>query len=246
MLNLVMLIKVMNYKMLPVKNWKEIKVKQLLWIAGMLFMLSNAKAQQYKSFKISVKGDTINRVLNDGTKEGKWVISMPELRGEPGYDEEGIYRKGVKEGLWRKYTAQGDLLAVENYLHGGKDGVQQYFTFLGDPLREESWKGYNPDAPFDTIAVYGTGSNEIIDFKIVKAEPYSVKQGEWKYFDPSTGAVIKTEMWELNNLQKPGTPPVSEAVAAKKKEVPKTAAMIEWEKKNRGKKGAVRDGRTGL
>src|SRR5690606_12403948 len=137
-----------------------------------VFVMAQSK---YKSFEINAKADTINRLMADGSKEGPWVHKVAELRGNPGYEEEGLYKKGVKEGIWRQYSLQGDLLAVENYLHGGKDGVQQYFSFNGGLEREESWKGFNPDAPYDTIPVYGTGSNEIIEMRIVKANQYSVK-----------------------------------------------------------------------
>jgi len=214
----------------------------ILVIAG--FLQSDAQSR-FKSYKISPKGDTINAILQNGDKEGKWVIRVDELRGNPGYEEEGMYRKGQKDGPWRRYSLQGDLVAMENYKLGGKDGVQQYFTELGDLIEVQSWKGYNPDAPYDTIAVYGEGSNEIIDYKIVKAEPYSVKDGDWKFYEPGTGRLIRTEKWERNVLQNP----VSNQGLGKyqkPKEVPKTAEMLEWEKKNRGKKGVVRDGRTGL
>jgi hypothetical protein len=73
--------------------------------------------------------------------------------------------------------------------------VQQYFTFLGAIEREEEWRGYNPDAPYDTIPVYGQGNNEIIDYKIVKAEQYSVPHGEWKFYDP-TGHITKIERYD--------------------------------------------------
>ncbi len=224
----------------------QLKVVKMWVIAIGLSLFSAHASAQYKDFKINAKGDTINIIDKKGNKEGKWVVRMPELRGEPGYEEEGIFEAGAKEGFWRRYTLQGDLLAVENYKKGGKHGVQQYFTFLGEPLRDESWKGYDPDAPFDTVAVYGTGSNEIVEFRIVKAEQYSVKQGEWKFYDPSTGAVLKTENWERNNLmQQPGSTTASVATGPRKKPE-KTAEMIEWELKNKGKKNALRDGRTGL
>ncbi len=218
----------------------------LLFAIVTLFFVENADAQ-YKEFKISPKGDTINAVTAKGLKHGKWVVRMPELRGEPGYDEEGIYRNGVKEGLWRRYTLEGDIIAVENYKRGGKHGLQQYYTPVGELILEENWRGYDPDAPYDTIAVYGTASNEVVEFKIVKAEQYSVKQGEWKYYDPATGRLIKSEQWERNVLVNPNAPkPVITAATGEKKKVEKTAEMLEWEKKNRGKKGAIRDGKTGL
>lgn len=216
----------------------------LLFFSGMF--CSNVSAQgKYKSFKIGPKGDTINAITHEGLKEGKWVIRTEELRGNPGYEDEGVYRKGEKDGPWRRYSLTGDLVAVENYKLGGKDGIQQYYTELGDLIEEQSWKGYNPDAPYDTIPIYGDGSNEILEYKIVKAEPYSVKDGEWKFYEPGSGRLIRTEKWERNVLQNPN------AVKGlgkyqKPKEAPKTAEMLEWEKKNRGKKGAVRDGRTGL
>jgi hypothetical protein len=224
---------------------KYLKLPQFFLIAIVHLFFSGIANGQYKEFKISAKGDTINAITQKGLKVGKWVIRIPELRGEPGYDEEGMYKNGAKEGVWRRYSLEGDIIAVENYKRGGKHGVQQYYTPVGELVLEESWRGYDPDVPYDTIAVYGTESNEVIEFKVVKAEQYSVKQGEWKYYDPSTGRLIKTEQWERNNLVNPNAPkPV--VASTEKKKVEKTPEMLEWEKKNRGKKGAIRDGRTGL
>jgi hypothetical protein len=224
---------------------KALKIRQILITTiFVLLFVSNGNAQ-YKTYDLTVDGDTVNAILKDGLKHGKWIITVPALRGEPGYEEEGEYTKGQKNGVWRIYTLEGDLLAIENYKKGGKDGAQQYFTFLGELVREESWRGYDPQYPYDTIPVYGTGSGEITEFRIVKAVPYSVKQGTWKFFDPETGAVIRTEKWELNNIVNPGATTAAN-VPMKKKEVEKTPEMLEWEKKNRGKKGALREGRTGL
>ncbi len=220
--------------------------KNVFYTIFLLAFSINGNAQ-YKEYKISANGDTINVINQAGQKLGKWVTEMGELRGEPGYVEEGVYKKGVKDGFWRKYTIEGDLLAVEHYILGGKDGLQQYFTFVGSLEREESWKGYNPDAPYDTIAVYGTGSGEIVDYKIVKAEPYSVKDGEWRYYDPNSGQILYTVIWERNNIKKPTPPSVEEVPAetGKPKKIDKTGEMLEWERKNKGKKKVMRDGSTG-
>ena len=77
-------------------------------------IVSSAAISQYKSFNLTQDGDTVNVVDKKGLKQGKWIISVGEVRGEPGYDEEGIYKNDKKEGVWRKYTSQGDLLSVEN------------------------------------------------------------------------------------------------------------------------------------
>lgn len=219
-----------------------------LFLCSLFFPICLLGQGKYKDFKISSKGDTINAILQDGKKDGKWVIHVEELRGEPGYEEEGIYKKGEKDGFWRKYNLEGDLIGLEHFILGGKDGLQQYFTYLGDLIREENWKGYNPDAPYDTIPVYGMDNNEILEYKLVKAVPYSVKNGEWRYYEPGSGRLIKLEQWDHNNLVKPNQPKKEPEVAAngKKKEVEKTPEMLQWEKKNRNKKKALRDGKTGL
>lgn len=213
---------------------------------GCLLFSINGRAQ-YKSYKLNDEGDTLNATTNAGLKQGKWVIHVDEVRGEPGYEEEGLFLKDKKEGVWRMYNLTGDIIGVENYKLGGKDGIQQYYTYLGDLIREESWRAYNPDAPFDTIPIYGVDNNEIINYKIVKAETYSVKHGEWKYYEPGSGRLIKTEKYDRGLLLTPATASIPTPVAADKtKKVEKTPEMLEWEKKNKGKKKVLRDGRTGL
>lgn len=201
---------------------------------------------QYKEFKISIKGDTINAVTTEGLRTGKWVIEVGALRSEAGFVDEGMYKKGMKEGVWRRYNHQGDLLAIENYLAGEKAGLQQYFTFLGDLEHEENWKAFDPEHPYDTILIYGTGSGEIIGTKVVKADPYSVKDGEWRYYEEGTGRLLRKETWSNNNIVDPNAPPAQarRPEYVKPKEAPKTPEMLEWERKNRGKK--IVDGRTGL
>jgi hypothetical protein len=204
---------------------------------------------QLKSFKISAKGDTINRIDKKNYKQGKFVIRTEELRGEPGFEEEGVYKDDMKEGIWRRYTLIGDPVGFETYLHGGKHGLQQYYSPLGELVREENWRGYNPDSPYDTIPVYGTGSNEILDYKIVKAQQYSVKHGIWKYFETVTGRLMKSEEWDRNVLVLPNAPKKEApqgTLSGVKKVVAKTPEMLEWEKKNKGKKKGMRSGETGV
>jgi hypothetical protein len=141
------------------------------------------------------------------------------------------------------------MLAVENYKYGGKDGVQEYFSFLGELQRHEEWHAYNPDSPYDTIPIYGQGNNEIASFKLVKAEQYSVKQGEWRYYD-SGGRLAKTEYFDHSHLVVPQAEnkDTTSTIAAKPKDKPKTAEMLEYERKYSKKKRnqMERDGHTGL
>jgi antitoxin component YwqK of YwqJK toxin-antitoxin module len=225
---------------------KNVLLKYCNLVVLLSFMVINATAQ-YKEYKLSPNGDTLNIVDKNGLKQGKWVNVVGEIRGEPGYEEEGMYKDDKKTGAWRKYTANGDIIALENYKFGGKDGIQQYFSFLGNLEREESWRGYNPDAPYDTIPVYGTGSNEVVEFKIVKAEQYSVPHGDWKFYNPQ-GHIVKIETYDRGALQKPGGNQVAAQEKTQPKEKEKPQEVLDYEKKYSKKKRAQmeRDGKTSL
>jgi len=86
---------------------------RLIFLLSLFFSLNGYS--QFKSYIIGEKGDTLNAVDAKGMKQGKWVIHVNSLRGEPGYEEEGLYVKDKREGPWRKYTIMGDLVALENY-----------------------------------------------------------------------------------------------------------------------------------
>lgn len=223
---------------------KFLKIQKLaLIIAVLQFFFANAFAQ-YKTYELTADRDTINAIDKKDQKQGKWVIHVPPLRGEPGYEDEGIFKNSKKEGVWRRYNLNGDLIAIENYRYGGKDGVQQYFTMMGDLGREESWRAYNPDAPYDTIPIYGQGNNEVLKYKIVKAEQYSVKHGTWKYYDPTTGRLIRSETYDHGFL--PPEPDNKVVATDDKTKKVKPAEVLQYEKKNSGKKKVkVRDGATG-
>lgn len=222
---------------------KILKIQKLILLFVLLQFLFLQTEAQYKSYKLSVNGDTINIIDHNGKKQGKWVIHVDPLRGEPGFEAEGVFLNDEKEGDWRVYTLSGDIVAIENYKNGGKDGLSKYFTPYGDLIREENWRAYNPDTPYDTIPIFGTGSNEIISYKIVKAEPYSVKNGNWTYYDPATGMISKIEKYDRGQLL---NQPQTESVLEEPMKKIKPKEVLEYEKKNSGKKKVrVRDGQTG-
>lgn len=211
---------------------------------ALLFSSLQSQAQ-LKSFIISIKGDTLNRVDNNNKKQGPWVIHVDALRGEPGYEEEGYFADDIKEGLWRKYNLVGDLIAIENYKWGEKDGKQQYYTKMGDLLREESWRATNPENPYDTVQVPDPAIPDKWETKIIKLEVATVAHGTWKFYDPNTGFIIKQENYFFGQKEKNSGNTTTATASKKVAEKPK--AVAEWEKKNAGKKKVkVRDGRTGF
>ena len=215
---------------------------------------------QWKSYKLTPRGDTINAIDLKGKKQGRWVNTVAALRGEPGYEEQGYYLDDKKDGQWQMYSEQGDLLAIENYKWGNKHGRNMYFNRVGQPMREESWKAVNPDNPYDTVPVYDVNDpTKVIDWVQVKLTGFTLRHGTWKYFNPDYGTVEKTEEFFLDKLKTPGSAgmddlaPIdvadgntSKTDTAGKKTLQKPQAIIDYEKKNSGKKKIkVRDGRTG-
>src|SRR3954468_10967872 len=112
-------------------------MRYLLIVA--LFLSVRGEAQ-LKNYIISAKKDTLNRVDLKGLKQGPWVVHVDNARGERGYEEEGYFIDNKKEGMWRKYSLEGDMIALENYRWGNLDGKSTYYTNMGDLVREESWK----------------------------------------------------------------------------------------------------------
>ncbi|MDP9230191.1 MAG: hypothetical protein M3O67_05920, partial [Bacteroidota bacterium] len=164
-----------------------------------------------------------------------------------------------KEGPWRRYSLDGDLIAIENYRWGNKNGQNIYYNNMGTLLREESWKAVNPDNPYDTVDVYDVvDPTKVIDRVVVKLEGFSLKHGTWKIYDPYSGSV-KTERYWLDkpaNATNNGSddlapiditdPSKSKSDTVNKKALAKPQAILDYEKKNSGKKKIkVRDGRTG-
>jgi antitoxin component YwqK of YwqJK toxin-antitoxin module len=213
---------------------------------------------QWKSFSLSPRGDTLNRIDANGVKQGPWINKVAPLRGEKGYEEQGWYKNGLKEGKWQAFSPEGDLLSVEGYSFGYKNGKSVYFNRIGDPLREESWRAIDPKNPYDTVNVYDVNDpSKIVKRQIVKIEPNSYKHGTWRYYDANSGAVVKTEQWVMDKLKTPEAAgdddlapiDVADGNTAKKevkKEVPKPKEVLQYEKKNSGKKTIkVRTGQTG-
>lgn len=199
---------------------------------------------QWKDYKINNNGDTLNRIDLTGRKQGPWVNRFETVRGEPGYEEEGWYVNNRKDGEWRLYSLMGDLVGIEFYKWGLKDSVCLYFNKHGELRLEQRWKAINPDKAFDTLLVEDPDKFDTYRTVIVKNEGASLRHGTWKYYDPETNMITRTETYVLGELEK-NKAPVAGA-ATEKKPVTKPKEVLDFEKKNAGKKRIkVRDGSTG-
>lgn len=235
-------------------------------IVSISILFSIAASAQCKTFRLSSNGDTLDCVDMKGLKQGRWLIKMPPLRGNPGYEEEGVYLNDKKEGTWRRFSLMGDPVAEENYKWGLKHGRSAYFTLTG-PEHEESWRALNPAKLYDTLDIQDLKDPNKFEQVIVKVDGRSMRHGVWKYYYPMTGALVKTEKYVLDQLQEPGAEDVTKSLprlngggtsatagdttvkakntAAPDKPKSKPKEVLEFEKKTSGKKKVVRDGRTG-
>ncbi|MEI6183997.1 MAG: hypothetical protein WCP65_00610 [Bacteroidota bacterium] len=221
-----------------------------LFFATLLLMLIayNPAYSQCKSFRVNDRGDTLNCIDNTDQKQGKWINHYDQLRGEPGFEEEGVYKNNLKEGKWRKYDLNGFLIAIENYRWGNKDGTQQYF-YQGEITREESWRAIDPEKKYDTVDVPDVYDQYKVTRKVVKVESYSLKEGVWKYYRPGSLSIIKTETYVLDKLQIPRNEFANNTDTTTKAPVKKVipAQVKEFEKKNSGKKAIkYKDGSVGF
>jgi hypothetical protein len=135
---------------------------------------------------------------------------------------------------------QGDLIGVEFYKWGNKDGVCQYFGMNGSLRREESWRALNPEKQYDTLEIEDVDHPDHYNKVILKNEGVAIKDGTWKFYDPSTGMVARTETYTLGKLEKKSaTAPVDPNAA---KTVAKPKEVLDFEKKTGKKKVKVQDG----
>lgn len=211
----------------------------------LFFTIHGLYAQQWIGYNLTPKGDTINCLDKQKRKQGPWVLRYEELRGEPGFEEQGYFLDGKKEGSWRKFNLEGDQIAKEFFKWGYKDGKQQYYTQNGDLYKEESWKAVNPENPYDTIMVPDLNNADIMIEKIIKHESAEVKNGTWTFYVAATGAIAKTEKYIFGQLEKntgvqptiiQQNPPVKlKDSVLPKKGLPKELQALDKSKKSKGK-----------
>ena len=157
---------------------------------------------QWKSYILSRGGDTLNRVDLNSKKQGPWVVAVPEIRGERGYEEEGYFTNDQREGLWKRFSLEGVKIAEENYRWGKLNGKQLYFSYNGGLIREEQWRAMDPAVVFDTVAVYDLKDpDKRVGEVIVKNEGISMRHGRFVHYDPRTGRVLLVENYVMNKLQ---------------------------------------------
>lgn len=123
-----------------------------------------------------------NKVDAQQRKQGEWQEEIPEIRGEPGYTWEGNYVDNLKEGVWKKYSLSGAIIAEETYKRGHLHGYCRYFYSNGLVSAEGSFVGMGVNGEVDNYRIIDpiTGEER---FEEVKRDGSSQRNGMWKIYD---------------------------------------------------------------
>lgn len=159
---------------------------------------------------VLIRKEEINRVDEQGLKTGVWKW----WNGEEGYlEREGYFRKGLKNGYFKQYDDEGNLISVEKYV----DDVLQENAIETTPLRVrrtlhstgkiKTIGGFRNGIPDGVHREYDTAgtvvSGAVYTMGILSAEgitdPSGKKQGPWKTY--YSNGQLKSEGNYLNNLK---------------------------------------------
>jgi len=111
--------------------------------------------------KIMTKGEFF-----DGLEEGIWFYNVGD------HTEEGEYKGGQPDGIWKHYYANGKLKFQGNYNFGEADGKHKFY-FDSGKIQEEgnynmgikngNWKKYDDEGNIKVIITYENGIEKRID-----------------------------------------------------------------------------------
>lgn len=140
----------------------------------------------------------MNSVDAKKRKQGPWSEQIASVRGEPAYTWEGSYKNDRKEGIWKKYNANGDVIAEETFKNGVLDGLCKYYYPDGKPSATGNMLAVELEGQVDTVAVVDPVSGEETLTEVVR-KGNSVKHGEWRVYDEDGSMVRETyERGELS------------------------------------------------
>jgi hypothetical protein len=133
-----------------------------------------------------------------GKRHGLWVLSQGARMGEPGFTEFGNYDHGIKSGAWYKLDGEGELQAMETFKNNVKDGEAKYFE-SGRLVAIGQYRGLNPARERDTFMVEDpiTGAQSL---RSITTERGTMRHGLWRFYDASTGRLVREEEYQVDEL----------------------------------------------
>lgn len=150
------------------------------------------------SYEILNSGDTVNRIDSKKQKTGKWLITKEAKYGEDGWMEFGVYDKNNKIGIWKTYTLEGQILSVENFKSGNKDGEAKYFD-NGKLFCIGNYLALKSKYEYDTIMVEDPITNISKPIRI-KTDVGFVRHGLWTYYKTGSNKIEKVIEFQADEI----------------------------------------------
>ncbi|SHM71522.1 hypothetical protein SAMN05444266_11088 [Chitinophaga jiangningensis] len=169
-------------------------MRQLLLLCLLNAFLLTGFAQERLVYKVPKH----NQKDEKGRKQGLWMEEVGELRGEPGYTWEGNYKNDRKEGVWKKTTASGHILAEETYKNNVLNGYCKYFYPDGKKSAEGQYVSTEIPGQKDTVMVIDLETQQEKPMEIIR-EGNPVRHGVWKLYDEESGQMVK-EYYRLGEV----------------------------------------------
>ena len=117
--------------------------------------------EYYNDGRLKTKGNFF-----DGAEDSEWYYHIGD------HTEEGTYRAGAMDGIWKHHYENGKLRYEGNYVLGSQDGKHKYYWDNGK-IREEglyfmgnkdgNWRKYDKDGNMIMIITYENGEEVKID-----------------------------------------------------------------------------------
>ncbi len=124
--------------------------------------------------------DTLNRLDDQGRKQGYWKVIAPRP-DKPNYPdgqliEEGRYEKGKRLGTWKRYWPTGKVMSEVTYRFGVPRGDYRTYYPNGKPEEEGTWDLDRNTGNFKRYHPNGKPAQEFI------FDQYGMRNGTQKYY----------------------------------------------------------------
>ncbi|MBX2981346.1 MAG: toxin-antitoxin system YwqK family antitoxin [Flavobacteriales bacterium] len=124
--------------------------------------------------------DTLNRLDEQGRKQGWWLVVGP-LPEWPGYEagepiEEGRYYDNRRTGKWKRYWPNGKLKSEINYVKGMPRGEYVLYYPNGKPEEKGTWDLDRNTGEFKRWHANGNVAQDFI------FDSYGTRDGQQKYY----------------------------------------------------------------
>ena len=165
---------------------------------SVLMLLSSSIAVFAQREKLQDTNVPLNRYDAEGNRTGSWWITNKATRGEPATAEFGNFDKGVRYGKWYKLNHEGDITAIETYRNDRLDGEVKYYE-KGILYCTGYYRTVKTGTERDTIMVVNPETDEQL-LREVLAEDNTQRHGLWRFYDESTGKLVKEEEYQVDSL----------------------------------------------